>query len=149
MNIYIVPNIDLLQHIYAFLLTGGNRLAGFKVYITSTNKTRYWTSTEECYAYPLISTVPDNKNVSPFNVECTKPTSGRYVTIYNERLPHKSYPSTWSNESVLVLCEVEIIAKGQQTIVIDTLSFALTTKIKYQSFYQKHQALRGPKCKDQ
>ena len=134
MNIYIVPNIDFLQHIYAFLLTGGNRLAGFKVYITSTNKTRNWTSTEECYAYPLISTVPDNKNVSPFNVECTKPTSGRYVTIYNERLPHKSYPSTWSNESVLVLCEVEIIAKGQQTIVIDTLSFALTTKIKYQSF---------------
>ena len=86
------------------------------VFVTDTNKTSNWDTTEECYGYPNVSTVPET--TSPVNVSCDNPVSGRYVTIYVERLLGQGYPSTWSSSAILVLCEVEIDARGKEIIKV-------------------------------
>ena len=76
--------------------------------MSSMAKTSSWESSEECYRYPRIKTVPDNENVATINVTCPTHIVGRYVTVYNERLPNQTYPSTWSSSAILGLCEVEV-----------------------------------------
>lgn len=41
---------------------------------------------------------------------------GRYVTIYNERLPEQTYPDYYSSTAELELCEVEVYGKCSITI---------------------------------
>lgn len=41
---------------------------------------------------------------------------GRYVTIYNERLPEQTYPEYYSSTAELELCEVEVYGKCQMVI---------------------------------
>ena len=90
--------------------TGGGRIAGFMVFVSSTDNTdaSSWTSAENCYRYPSNILAPNNARDSPLTVSCNTRISGRYVTIYNERLPGQQYYSTWSSDAVLILCEVEI-----------------------------------------
>ena len=85
-----------------------NRVAGFSVYVTSTNTTGPWSTVQQCYSNTDTIDLPDASSDEPLQVTCVSPMAGRYVTIYNERLPGKVYPSTWSNEAVLELCEVEV-----------------------------------------
>ena len=98
---------------FSWFTTGGESLAGFMVFVSNTDKTSNWESTEKCYGYPNISTIPDNRGVSRLTESCSNQIAGRYVTIYVERLPGQGYPSTWSSSAILILCEVEIDATGR------------------------------------
>ena len=90
------------------VLKGGDRLAGYKVYVSKSAKRSGWSQSENCYSYPNTTAIPDNENVATINVTCPGPIAGRYVTIYNERLVKHTYPPTWSTYAILVLCEVEV-----------------------------------------
>lgn len=48
---------------------------------------------------------------------------GRYVTIYNERLPEQTYPDYYSSTAELELCEVEVY--GKCSIIITIVEFWL------------------------
>eukprot|EP00105_Crassostrea_gigas_P041897 XP_019926045.1 PREDICTED: uncharacterized protein LOC105335938 isoform X2 [Crassostrea gigas] len=74
--------------------------AGFSLYISnSTNPD----SESLCYHRLQNGT---NSPPSVMSIQCEM--IGRYVTIYNERLPEQTYPEYYSSTAELELCEVEV-----------------------------------------
>nr|XP_034316953.1 uncharacterized protein LOC117686264 [Crassostrea gigas] len=74
--------------------------AGFSLYISNSTNPN---NESLCYHRLQNGT---NSPPSVMSIQCEM--VGRYVTIYNERLPEQTYPEYYSSTAELELCEVEV-----------------------------------------
>lgn len=77
--------------------------AGFSLYISNSTNPN---NESLCYHRLQNGT---NSPPSVMSIQCEM--IGRYVTIYNERLPEQTYPDYYSSTAELELCEVEVYGK--------------------------------------
>ncbi|XP_065940920.1 uncharacterized protein [Magallana gigas] len=80
--------------------TSRGTFAGFSLYISNSTNLN---NESLCYHRLQNGT---NSPPSVMSIQCEM--IGRYVTIYNERLPEQTYPDYYSSTAELELCEVEV-----------------------------------------
>lgn len=97
--------------------TSRGTFAGFSLYISNSTNTN---NESLCYHRLQNGT---NSPPSVMSIQCEM--IGRYVTIYNERLPEQTYPDYYSSTAELELCEVEVYGKCSKIITIVEFLLAL------------------------
>ena len=88
-----------INNLLTLLLTDGDTLSGFSVYISDTPD---WKTGTLCYQHDINEPVENSVSIDCF-------TTGRYVTIYNSR--NGSLFSTLSSFAYINMCEVNITGK--------------------------------------